>query len=46
MKNKLGSLTWNEIMKALFALKDDFEFRLGMRNLISGLSIGWGREIS
>lgn len=29
MKKKLGSVTWNEIMKAISALEDGFEFRLG-----------------
>jgi hypothetical protein len=30
---KLGSVTWNAIMKALLALKEGFQFRLGNRNI-------------
>lgn len=46
MKNKSESVTWNKTMKALTALKDDFEFRLGDGIFSSVFQLVRGREIS
>lgn len=44
VKNKLGSVTWNAIMKSLSAFKDGFEFRLRDGNstfLLSNWFVVW-----